>query len=92
MYCERGKCRYRNASNKCSGAYSISKVWGGRLFEGGRFFEGGAYIIASITHDFTSVTCRNFVTIYKRFLRTNNKAITTKLSIAYLYMHNNLLI
>ena len=42
---QRNLINYRNASNKRPGAYLISKVWGGCLF------DGGAYIIASILHE-----------------------------------------
>ena len=42
------KIKYRNASIKRPGAYSISKLWGGCLFEGGRLFERSANIFASI--------------------------------------------
>ena len=55
----------------------------GAYSRGGHFFEG-ALIFSS------SVTCRNLlhVTIYKHFSGTNNKAITTKLIIAYLALYH----
>ena len=74
---------------------SFSKLWGRRIFEGGRLFERGAltlllqlYIKFAVQHAETLL----YFTIYKHFLHTNNKAITNKLSIAYLSMYNILLV
>ena len=87
---------YRNASNKRPGAHLFSKLWGGRLFERGAYSRGAlTYIIVSIIHEIHKCNMQKFCYILPftiNFYAQMQYEITTKLSIAYLYTHNVLLI